>query len=158
VPTRQARVLAPHRATMAGESGVNPKIETLAEAGSSLNGEKRVSNKKRKVRQHSPEFKRIAVERMRSCQSVVGLAGELGINWRLLYKWKNELENTGVAPESTSASETRELAEENAQLKAALADQVMQTRFFKGALQRIEARRGSKNAPGNVASTNKCGK
>ena len=44
--------------------------------------------KQAKRRRYSPEFKREAVRRMANCESVVGLARELGIHWILLYKWK----------------------------------------------------------------------
>ena len=78
-------------------------------------------------RRHKREFKRQAVERMKSCDNVHELARELGIGRKLLYTWKHQFEGR---PEPSHASyvETREetterkLKQEIAQLKQALAD------------------------------------
>ena len=42
-------------------------------------------------------------------------------------------------------------------LKQALADKTLELDFFKGALQKVEARRQSSTQPGGTASTTKCG-
>jgi transposase-like protein len=117
-----------------------------------------VAKKKQSRRNFTAEFKRRAVERMRECESVVGLARELRINWRLLYRWKEELEAPGGAEAEQLGQREKQLLEENARLKAALADQVLQTSFFKGALQKIEAQRQNKSGSGRLASTSSCGK
>jgi transposase-like protein len=43
---------------------------------------------RRRFWRHPNEFKRMAVERFNNCQSIVALAKELGIQRRLLYKWR----------------------------------------------------------------------
>ena len=110
---------------------------------------------KTKRREYTAEFKAEAVARMRHCKSVVGLARELGICWSLLYRWRDHLQNEsrphrGVEQKKAAAAE-RELAE----LRAALATKTLEVDFFRGALQKIEARR---QKPGGVAFTTKSGK
>jgi transposase-like protein len=90
---------------------------------------------------------------MRTCESVVGLARELGVNWRLLYRWKEQLSQAAQEEDPTAARE-RALQQEVANLKTTLADQVLKADFFRGALQRIEARRQSGSASGKPASIN----
>ena len=107
----------------------------------------------RKRRIHSEEFKHQAVARMANCGSVVGLAKELNVHWRLLYKWKTQL--AAAAEAEQAAKNEQRLEQEIGRLKEALAEQVLQTRFFRGALQKIEARRQSGNAAGKRASTSK---
>jgi transposase-like protein len=105
--------------------------------------ENRVSKgKQAKRRRYNPEFKREAVRRMANCESVVGLARELGIHWILLYKWKRA-EQAAAAKQEADSVERREAAlrEEIQRLKSALADRTLEIDFFKGALQRIETRR-----------------
>ena len=48
--------------------------------------------KKAKWRRHTVEFKRQAVERMKTCDNVRGLARELGVQQKLLYTWKYQFE------------------------------------------------------------------
>ena len=119
-----------------------------------------MSKLRRKRRRYSEEFKRLAVERMRECESVVGLAEELRVPWRQLYRWKAAMEEAdalaaaAAAPPGGDGSSQQQVG----RLKEALADQILQTQFFKGALQKIEARRQSNNAAGKTASTTKSGR
>jgi transposase-like protein len=101
---------------------------------------------------YTAEFKRSAVERMQHCDSVTGLARELGICWSSLYEWRNQL-RTPVAPKGVQREEA--LKEEVRVLKLALADKTLEVDFFKGALQKVEARR---QKTGGVASTTRSGK
>jgi transposase-like protein len=98
---------------------------------------------KKKRRKFTDEFKAKAVARMQGCDSVVGLAQELGINWSLLYKWKARLEKAAVR------SRERELEEELTTVQIALARKIVEADFFKRALQKVEAHRQG----GGVAST-----
>jgi len=34
----------------------------------------------------------MAAERLKSCDTIIALAEELGVHWRLLYKWRDQLE------------------------------------------------------------------
>jgi hypothetical protein len=49
------------------------------------------------------------------------------------------------------------LEEENRQLKQLLAERTLEVDFFKGALQKIAARRQADGGTGETASTTKCG-
>src|SRR5436190_1950544 len=55
----------------------------------------------RKWRRHTVEFKRQAVTRMKACENIRDLARELGIQQKLLYTWKYQLEGR---PEPRHAS------------------------------------------------------
>jgi transposase-like protein len=114
-----------------------------------------VSQKKTR-RDYTSEFKATAVARMKKCPSVVGLARELGICWSLLYKWRAGLEKP-QAEKSWQQEEqsTAALEKEVTELKLALAKKTLEVDFFRGALQKVEARR---QRPGRVAFTTKSGK
>ena len=45
-----------------------------------------------KWRRHTVEFKRRVVERMKTCENIEALAGELNIQRKLLYTWKYQFE------------------------------------------------------------------
>jgi len=107
----------------------------------------------RRYHRHTLEFKRAAVERMKACASVRTLAKELDVQRRLLYRWREELEGKNKRSEVSDAAVTGQLRQEVARLKAALADEMMKSRFFTQALQRVEARRRSSNESGEKAST-----
>lgn len=100
----------------------------------------------------------MAVDRLRKCDNVVALSEELGVHRRLLYKWGKQLEPT--EPDGQAPPDTREftLAKEISQLKRLLAEKVQEIDFFKGALQKVEARRRQSESAGARASTTKSGK
>ena len=113
--------------------------------------------KTKKPRRHSAEFKNAAVEKMKSCESVVALAQELKINWSLLYKWRNAAESHRTTEQEEVAHQREaKLEAEIATLKTALAERAMEVDFFTGALQRVEALRRRRN--GAEASTTGSGK
>ena len=114
---------------------------------------------KRRVRLHTDEFKLMCVERMKHCDNIGELAKELGIHRRLLYRWRDQLEpvEKGAGPAPPSPGEAR-LRQEVSQLKQALADKTLEVDFFKGALQKVEARRQQQDVTGAKASTTKSGK
>jgi transposase-like protein len=91
---------------------------------------------------------------MKSCGNVVALAQELGVRRNLLYKWRACLEG----PSKPAQPRKLTLEEENRQLKQMLAERSLEVDFFKGALQKIRARRQSNEAAGGTASTARCGK
>ena len=86
----------------------------------------------------------MAVERLKSCDNVVALAKELGVPRRALYRWHDQLEpiDDGQAPPENGRE--RDLRLQIASL-------------FKGALQKVEARRQSNKPAGETASTTKSG-
>jgi transposase-like protein len=113
--------------------------------------------KKRATGRYPKAFRKMAVERLKSCENVVALAEELGVHRRLLYKWRDQLEpmDDGQAPPENSKE--RELRLQVGQLKRLVADKTLEADFFKGALQKVEARRQSNTQPGETASTTKSG-
>ncbi|HEY3616675.1 MAG TPA: transposase [Candidatus Sulfotelmatobacter sp.] len=105
-------------------------------------------------KRYSRKFQRMAVERMGSSDNVSELAGELGITRRCLYKWRRKLEEVepgeeAIRPATRAASHRKEVH----QLKRLLAEKTMEVDFFKGALQKIEARRRRSNGSGEMTST-----
>ncbi len=111
--------------------------------------------KKRAVGRYPKAFRKMAVERLKSCDNIVALSEELGVHRRLLYKWRDQLEpiEDGEAPPANSRE--RELRQQVSRLKRLVADKTMEADFFKGALQKIEARRQSRGNSGETASTNR---
>jgi transposase len=109
---------------------------------------------KKRVGRYPKEFRRMAVERLKSCDNIVALSRELGVHRRLLYKWRDELEAAEIAEESPpQTSRESTLRKEVHQLKRLLAEKTVEVDFFKGALQKIEARRQRKESSGETAST-----
>ena len=108
----------------------------------------------RKRRIYTEEFRRLAVARMQGCHNVSALAKEVDVPRRLLYRWQMLLQGR-VAP---IAPRYPGLEEENRQLKQLLAERTLEVDFFKGALQKIAARRQADGGTGETASTTKCGR
>jgi transposase-like protein len=100
------------------------------------------------------------VERLRGSENIVALAKELGVSRRQLYRWRDELDpeepGLGKAPEKKSRVST--LRKEVNHLKRVLAEKTLEVDFFKGALQKVEARRQASSIAGETASTSKLGK
>mgnify|MGYP006269067161 CR=1 FL=1 len=98
----------------------------------------------------------MAVERMRTCEDVGELARELGVTRRCLYKWRAKLDLVEPGEESARPS-THEgsYRKQVHQLKRLLAEKTLEVDFFKGALQKIEARRQKSGVSGETASTTK---
>jgi transposase-like protein len=111
-----------------------------------------------KWRRHTLEFKRQAVERMKTCQNIHELARELKIQRKLLYTWRYQLEgrpeprhaNLGIAAEDRKE---KQLREEIAKLKAALADKTLEIDFFRSALLKVKERHQPSIELGASAST-----
>jgi hypothetical protein len=115
-----------------------------------------------KWRRHTVEFKRLAVERMKTCQNIHELARELKVQRKLLYTWKYQFEgrpeprhaNLGIAAEDRKE---KQLREEIAKLKAALADKTLEIDFFRSALLKVKEKRQA-SASGESASTKPSGR
>ena len=110
---------------------------------------------KRKVGKYPRAFRQQAVERMRCCENVKELAQELGVHRSVLYTWRDQL-----APQDRSEWQEREDADkglqaENRVLKQALAEKALEVDFFRGALQKVAARRQNSSKAGETASTTK---
>ncbi len=111
---------------------------------------------KRRVGRYPKEFRRMAVERLKTCDNIVELSQELGVHRRLLYKWRDQFDPFDPGEES-SPGNSREstLRTEINQLKRVLVDKTLEVDFFKGALQKVEARRQKSDISGEKPSTTK---
>jgi transposase-like protein len=111
----------------------------------------------RKWRRHTIEFKRAAVEQMKTAGNITALARELGIQQKLLYSWKYQFEgrpeprhaNLSVNAEDRKDQQHRA---EIARLKAAIADKALEVDFLKSALLRVNQAQPMANS-GELAST-----
>ena len=111
---------------------------------------------KRRVGKYPESFRRMALERMKGCANVCALARELGVDRTVLYHWQRQAGEQ--ATESTATSPVRELRKQVRDLKRVLGEKTLEVDFFKGALQKIEARRQGSSGSGGTASTNRSGK
>jgi transposase-like protein len=109
------------------------------------------------VGRYPKAFQKLAVERLKSCDNVIALSKELGVHRRLLYKWRDQLEPIDDGQTPPENGKEREVRLQVAQLKRLVADKTLEADFFKGALQKVEARRQSNTKPGETASTTKSG-
>jgi len=100
----------------------------------------------------------MCVERLKQTDNIVELAKELGVHRRMLYRWRDQLEPGAKKAGSPPQSREARLRNEVNQLKRALAEKTLEIDFFKGALQKIEARRQLQDVTGAKASTTKSGK
>ena len=105
---------------------------------------------RRKGKRYGSELRRQAVERMNACGNIVGLARELGVSRRVLYQWRDRMEQT-----DSSSRRSRELIlrKQILKLKRLLANKTLEVDFFRHALQRVGARRRQNFHPGDKAST-----
>jgi transposase-like protein len=111
---------------------------------------------KRRVGKYSKEFRRMAVERLETCDNIVELSQELGVHRRLLYKWRDQFDpfDSGEEPPPGNSREST-LRKEINQLKRVVLDKTLELDFFKGALQKVEARRQKSGISGEKPSTKK---
>jgi transposase-like protein len=111
-----------------------------------------------KWRRHSREFKQQAVERMKTSANIHELAGELGIERKLLYSWKHQFEGRPEPKHANylgrSAPETVEtrLRAENQALKVTLGEKAAEADFFAAALRRVKQEMPSTGGSGAPAS------
>ena len=110
---------------------------------------------KKRVGRYPKAFRKMAVERLKSCDNIVALSEELGVHRRLLYKWRDQLEPIEDGEGPPTNSRERELRQQVSHVKRLLADKTLEADFFKGALQKVEARRQSRGDSGETASTNR---
>jgi transposase-like protein len=116
-----------------------------------------------KWRRHTVEFKRQVVERMKTCENIEALARELKLERKLLYTWKYQFEgrpeprhaNLGITAEDRKEKQVRE---EIAKLKSALADKTLEIDFFRSALLKVKEIRQQSTAIGVTASTTSSGR
>jgi Transposase len=110
----------------------------------------------RKGERTKPELKQQALERMREARNIGLLAKELGIAVRTLYRWKDKQLGREKKVREPVPRETK-LEAEIQQLKQSLANRSLEVDFFKGALQKVEARRRKSGDSGARTSTTRSG-
>ena len=106
---------------------------------------------------YTREFRRMAVGRMKVSDNVATLARELKVPRQTLYVWKDR-EEAAELRYQPGAGQVDSRAEENKEiqrLKKLLAEKVLELDFFKGALQKFEARRPGSSASGATPSISK---
>ena len=111
-------------------------------------------------RKYDEEFRRAALERMKSSEDVGALARDLGVNRSQIYRWRNEA--LGRKPVPRPDSWLEEKSEERqrrriAELERLVARQALELDFFKGALLRIEENRRKRERTSGKPSTSKSG-
>jgi hypothetical protein len=111
-------------------------------------------------RKYDEGFRQTALERMKGCQDVTGLAQELGVSRGQLYRFQREA--LGRKPEPRPEAWLKEKAEERqrrriAELERLVARQALELDFFKGALLRIEETRRKREQTSGKPSTSKSG-
>jgi transposase-like protein len=90
---------------------------------------------------------------MNSCDNVLRLARELGLNRSLLYTWRYRLDPAnGQAQGEVMIGNSRE-SKEIDKLKRLLANKTVEADFFRCALQTVGARRRKSGISGEQAST-----
>jgi transposase len=122
-----------------------------------LQGKELQVRKKKQVNKFPTAFRKLALERLRTCRNVTELSAELGIHRTQLYKWRAQMEPVKDGPDPATNSGERELRKEIRDLKRVLGEKALEVDFFKGALQKVEARRRSSSGSGEKASTTESG-
>jgi hypothetical protein len=136
--------------------GWNSWREPLTRASSARDTLRERSRKveRRKGKRYGSELRRQAVEKMNACGNIVGLARELGVSRRVLYQWRDRMEQTDSSP---GRSRELILRKQILKLKRLLANKTLEVDFFRHALQRVGARRRQSFHPGDKATKTRVG-
>ena len=106
-------------------------------------------------KKRTPEFRKQALKRMQEETDLVQLAKEFSVSVRTVYRWKEIQLLDRVKPAREPKPQEQRLEEEIQRLKQSLANRTLEVDFFKGALQRVKARRQPNTTTGGEASTTK---
>jgi transposase len=86
------------------------------------------------------------------------VAKELGVSRRVLYQWRDQGKHGGgEARPRKPRDRERELRQQLEKTKRLLGEKTLEVDFFRGALQKIEARRQNSENTGGAASTTRSG-
>ena len=107
----------------------------------------------KKVGRYPLEFRRMVVERMKQSNNLTALSRELGIDRKLMYIWREQLDPVKRAARQSATTREEQLERRVRQLERTLADKTLELDFFKGALQKVEARRQQRQNSGDKTST-----
>src|SRR5262249_60403795 len=98
----------------------------------------------------------MAVERLKTCDNIVALSKELGVHRRLLYKWRDQFAPFDETAEpATGSSPQATLRRKVHQLRRLRVGKTLEGGFFKGAVQKVEARREQTGGSGREGVTSK---
>src|ERR1700677_1301114 len=105
-------------------------------------------------------FRKTALERLKGCQYITGLAQELGISRSQLFRIQRDA--LGRKPEPKPEAWVKEKREQRQrrrieELERLVARQALELDFFKGALLRIEENRRKRGPNSGKPSTSKSG-
>ena len=116
--------------------------------------------KRKEGKYYTSEFRQMALDRMKVSSSITDLAKELGIPRRRLYDWREAATKAHPEVENWTPPDREKLSLEKQlqQTQQLLAKKTLEVDFFKGALQKIEARRQNNETSGGTASTSKSGR
>jgi hypothetical protein len=103
-----------------------------------------------------PEFKQLALKRMQEARNIGLLAQELEVSVRTLYRWRDDQLGREKKVREPVPREQK-LEAEIQRLKQSLANRTLEVDFFKGALQKVEARRRKSGDSGARTSTTRSG-
>ncbi|HEY6301589.1 MAG TPA: transposase [Terriglobales bacterium] len=106
------------------------------------------------------EFRRRALERMKTCQNVKVLSKELGVARQQLYMWRQQADGRKKASDPGASEDPRDrrirdLEKKVGELQGCIGQKTLELDFFAGALRRIEESRQRKGKTGATASTPK---
>jgi transposase len=99
----------------------------------------------------------MAVERVIAGRSGSAVAKELGVHRALICRWCKNPEHPFQRPKKQEIPEPRKLTlmEELQEMKRMLAEKSLEVDFFRGALQKVEARRQRRGNSGEKTSITK---
>ena len=119
-----------------------------------------MTRRRRRLWRFPDEFRQRAMERVRKGESVAAVAQEMDVHRGVLRKWvEADRRDREARPDRGCTGEDfQRLLRDNQQLKQLLAEKSLEVDFFKGALQKVEARRRRRGAAGETASTPRSGK
>ncbi len=114
-------------------------------------------------RKFNEEFRRDALEQMKTCTNIAELARQLGIRRKWLYHWRDQATGRMSKPKQKPGSKRASTAESRDQkrireLERLVARQALEIDFFKGALLRIEEKRRKREQTSGMPSTSKSDK
>jgi len=129
-----------------------------------------VAKRTRRLWRYPDSFRAAAIQRIKDGETIAAVAQDLDIDTALIYRWIYRAERAGqegvkrrpwqnrqaAQPASHLPAEESNggaLRQENRRLKEALAEKSLEVDFFKGALQKVEARRQSAVKTGETPST-----
>lgn len=109
----------------------------------------------KRYQRYSKEYRAKVMAQLIECKNVTALAQELGMDREVLYKWRQRMEGRASQRQSGVESSQRRQNEVIDELKRLLAEKTLEVDFFKGALQKIAARRQNNSGSGEKASMRK---